>query len=87
MINRQVKATRKDENGNITHLCSGGQWWSPVSSADAIRDIESGDYRYYVQVGFYSEVDIHVAGSGSGKYLRTDPDNTEANNLDELPDC
>lgn len=86
-MSRQVKATRKDNNGNITHLCNAGQWWSPISSAEVIRHIESGLYRYYVQIGVYQEVDIHVVGSGNSKYLRTDPDSTATNNLDELPNC
>lgn len=87
MIVRQVKATRKDPNGNITQLCNEDEWWSPESSVEVIRDIETGSYRYYVQVGLATQVNIHVAGTGSNKYLRTDPDSTLINNLDELPDC
>ncbi|MBN4081087.1 DUF3892 domain-containing protein [Caldithrix abyssi] len=42
-------------------------------------------FRYFVKVG-YNEVDIHVVdGPQKGKYLRTDPDETEATNLDDLP--
>lgn len=87
MSARQVTATGKND-GVITKLCNDlYSWdWSPRSRSDAISDIESGRHRYFVRVG-YQEVDIHVAGSGNSKYLRTDPDKTESNNLHELPDC
>ena len=52
----------------------------------AITDIESGDHQYYVKVGLHN-VGINVVDGSSGKYLRTDPDKTNTNNLDDLPDC
>lgn len=86
MADRQVYATGKDKDGDITKLCNSGQWWSPRKKSDAIDDIESGTYRYYVLVG-KEEVDIKVVKGTKGKYLRTDPDKTAKNNLDDLPDC
>lgn len=53
--------------------------------AGAIKDICDGT-RYYVEVGG-NEVDIHVVNGPSGKYLRTDRDQSSNNNLDDLPDC
>jgi len=32
-------------------------------------------------------VDIHVVRGPNGKYLRTDPDRTSRNNLEDLLDC
>lgn len=84
-MKRQVTSTRK-ENGVITAICNSSAWWPPVSSSQAIREIENKTYRYFVRVGF-DEVDIHVVDGANGKYLRTDPDKTERNNLLELPDC
>lgn len=87
MADRQVTATRKDRDGDILALCNAGQVWSPRLKADAIRDIDSRAHTYFVQRPGGRRTDIHVVDGPSGKYLRTDPDNTEGNNLDELPDC
>lgn len=85
MADRQVLRSRKDKDGNITALCGDG-YWSPRLKADAISDIELKLHTYHVGSG-PSRVDIHVVNGASGKYLRTDPDKTTRNNLDDLPDC
>jgi hypothetical protein len=88
MAKRAVNKTGKDSDGDITKLCNGGQIWSPRMKADAIADIESGSHSYYVTWTDGAETDIHVVNdSTKGKYLRTDKDSTERNNLDDLPDC
>ncbi|VAW42606.1 hypothetical protein MNBD_GAMMA01-1382 [hydrothermal vent metagenome] len=86
MSDRAIINTGKDRDGDITQLCNPGQSWSPRSKVDAIRDIESGTHTYYVpwQSG---RTEIRVVNGASGKYLRTDRDNTSRNNLDDLPDC
>lgn len=86
MARREVTHTRKDKDGDITALCNPGFSWSPRSKLLAITDIESGDHQYYVKVGLHN-VGINVVDGSSGKYLRTDPDKTNTNNLDDLPDC
>jgi hypothetical protein len=86
MARRKVTHSRKDEDGDITALCNPGQTWSPRLKSGAISDIETGVHSYYVGSGI-NEVDIHVVDGPSGKYLRTDPDKTSKNNLDDLPDC
>lgn len=86
MADRRVTKTRKDNDGDITALCNPDAWWLTVDAATVIAEIEAETHRYYVKVG-ETEVDIHVVKGVSGKYLRTDPDNSEGNNLDELPDC
>lgn len=86
MAKRKVTRSRKDKLGNITHLCNPFEHWSPRAASDVIYDIEHGYYTYFVSVG-KSEVDIIVVDSATGKYLRTDPDKTTKNNLDDLPDC
>lgn len=53
----------------------------------AILEIEENIHRYFIRVG-KDEVDIHVINDRlKGKYLRTDPDKTKRNNLNDLPDC
>jgi hypothetical protein len=84
MTDRKVICTCKDDNGNIT--CMGGSW-GQVSKDDAIRQIEVGTHRYYVDGANGTEVDVHVVPGHNPPYLRTDPDGTPTNNLDELADC
>jgi hypothetical protein len=86
MARRKVTHSRKDEDGDITALCNPVSFWSPRLKAGAISDIESKTHQYFVRVGD-QEVDIHVVDGSTGKYLRTDPDKTSTNNLDDLPDC
>ena len=87
MARRQVTHSRKDKDGDITALCNPGQIWSPRMKNDVISDIDNGIHSYFVSIN-YKEVDIHVVKHPNGKrYLRTDPDKTKTNNLDNLPDC
>lgn len=87
MADRQVTATRKDSDGDILALCNAGESWSPRAKADAIRDIENGVHTYFVRWQDGPRTEIRVVNGPTGKYLRTDRDNTTRNNLDDLPDC
>ena len=86
MADRAVTQTGKDADGDITRLCNPGKSWSPRSKQDAIDDIESGDYTYYVPWNS-GRTEIRVVDGPNGKYLRTDRDGTSKNNLDDLPNC
>ena len=86
-IERAVIQTGKDRDGDITSLCYPGQHWSPRNKADAIRDIESTQYAYHVPMKSGNKAPIRVVNGPTGKYLRTDWDDTDRNNLNELPDC
>lgn len=83
MADLRVTRTAKDEDGDITALCGSG--WRREKD-DAIRDINTGLNRYYVE---WSDVTtwVRVVAGPNGPYLRTDRDATPRNNLDELPDC
>jgi len=87
MADRQVTRSGKDRDGDITKLCNSGQAWSPRQKRDAINDIEGGLHSYFVQWTDGKRTEIRVVNGSSGKYLRTDRDNTTRNNLDDLPDC
>jgi hypothetical protein len=87
MADRQVTHSRKDKDGDITALCNPGAAWSPRMKRDAIQDIDDRVHSYYVNVTGAGRVDIRAVNGPSGKYLRTDPDKTTQNNLDDLPDC
>ncbi|MXX52654.1 MAG: DUF3892 domain-containing protein [Chloroflexi bacterium] len=85
MADLQVTATQKDMYGDIVAIC--GPWNPPkVSKADAITYIERGSSRFYAVYGNQS-VWVRVVNGPTGKYLRTDADNTTRNNLLDLPDC
>lgn len=86
MADRAVRKTGKDKDGDITALCDDGASWSPRKKADAISDIESGIHTYHVPWKG-GRTEIRVVNGPNGKYLRTDRDNTNRNNLDDLPDC
>lgn len=81
-LSRRVTHSGKADDGTISSLCHPGEYWSPRRKADAVRDINSGQYRYWVRVNG-QEVDVHVVNG----HLRTDPDKTTRNNLLDLPDC
>jgi hypothetical protein len=84
MADRRVTSTGKDNSGDITSLCGS---WGSQSKASAIIDIESGTHRYYTHASNGAEADVEVVNGATGKYLRTDPDKTTADNLGDLPDC
>ena len=84
MADRKVTKTGKDTDGDITKLCGS---WGSASKATAISDIDHGTNSYYVQQPGCGRSDIHVVNGPTGKYLRSDPDKTSNNNLDNLPDC
>lgn len=87
MARRAVTQTRKDDDGDIAALCNPAEWWSPRYKRGAISDIESGTHSYYVPWSGGKQTPIQVINGSTGKYLRTDRDNTSRNNLDDLPDC
>lgn len=63
----------------------GGRW--KRSQQQAIQDIESGTYSYYVSVQG-RRVDVIVATSRYGnKYIKTTSDGEQPNNLLSLPEC
>jgi hypothetical protein len=87
MADRFVVASGKDpRSGDITKLCNPNEGWSPRWKSEAISDIENGFHAYYVRWTDMT-TQIHVVHGPTGKYLRTDRDRTERNNLQDLPDC
>lgn len=86
MARRAVHKTGKGANNDITALCDDGAPWSPRSKADAIRDIDNNVHTYYVPWRD-KETEIRVVPGSNGRYLRTDRDSTNKNNLEELPNC
>src|SRR5258707_15409741 len=89
---RQVTCINKSDRYNpherIINVggVSGGQRWK-MSQADAIAGIESGRLSLYVSEGGRT-VRVIVAKSAAGhKYLKTENDGEQPDNLLSLPEC
>jgi len=87
MERRGVTHTGKDRDGDILSLCNPSAPWSPRRKEEAIRDIEGRTCEYYVPWRDGRETEVHVVDGPTGRYLRTDRDDTPRNNLDDLPNC
>lgn len=86
MADRAVFKTGKTWDGDITSLCNDQAYWSPRPKQGAIQDIETGAHSYHVP-WTDGRTEVRVVNGATGKYLRTDHDNTSRNNLDDLPNC
>jgi len=84
MAERRVRRSGKDRDGDIVRLC--GDWGSRTK-AEAISDIEYRTHRYYVEDYLTRRAEVQVVNGPTGKYLRTDPNSSCSDNLDNLPDC
>lgn len=84
----EIKCINKDERQNpyerITHV--GWVWWK-ITQKQAIDYIESWQYTFYVTKNLRT-VKVIVAKSRFGnKYIKTEADGDEPNNLLSLPEC
>ena len=79
------------EAGTVTLIVQGvgktTKLLNMLDAGDAIADIESRRHTYFVRWRDGARTEIHIVNGPTGKYLRTDKDNTTRNNLDDLPDC
>ena len=92
MANRVLcinKSDRPNPWERITHIGgvnSDGSRWR-ITQGEAIQGIESGKWSFYVDRGG-NRVRVIVATSRFGnKYLKTEPDGEQPDNLLSLPEC
>jgi len=57
-----------------------------LSVSEAIKAIDNKEYSFFVNVDG-KEVEVIVVKRGSGRYLRTAPDDETKNNLLDLEEC
>lgn len=84
----EIKCINKDDRNNpyerITHIGgtnSNGTRWR-TTQQEAIREIEAGEWEYYVERPRGDRVEVIVAKSRHGnKYIKTEADGDEPNNL------
>ena len=81
MMTKKVTHVRP-KNGPFTHFKVDG---AEKSRATCVREIESGTVYRTSPPNNVRGADIHVVEVNNTKYLRTDKNKTEADNLGELP--
>lgn len=92
MANYKISGVWKNSNNEITHyafheiVTSGITRARKVTKAEAIRLLESGNKAItwiwnYTQAKFIDGELVEVVNRSSGKYLRSNPDNTTTDNL------
>ena len=75
---------KKDSIGGATGSKSGGPWC--IKRDAAIKGIENGTWRFWTSVNGNS-VWVIIATRNGKKYLKTEADGAEPNNLLSLPRC
>lgn len=82
------KTNRTDPHERISHIGginpSGTRWKLPLDQA--ISGIESGKWKFYTSVNGKS-VWVVIATHNGRKYLKTEADGAQTNNLLSLPEC
>lgn len=89
----QIKCVNKRDRDNpweriinVGGVNSDGSRWKQ-SQEETIQEIEAGTWKFYVSVN-NDPVWVIVAKSKFGnKYLKTEPDGDQPNNLLSLPEC
>jgi len=85
-INKSDRTSAHERIKSIGGVNPSGTRWK-LSLEQAIKDMEAGKYRFYVSVNGDS-VGVIIAVSAAGnKYLKTENDGDQPNNLLSLPEC
>lgn len=81
------KTDRYSAHERISHVGGGypNRW--KITQADAIRLIEAREWKFYVSAGGQTVWVIVAISSAGNKYIKTQNDGEQPNNLLSLPEC
>jgi len=85
-INKSDRTSAHERIKSIGGVNPSGTPWK-LSLEQAIKDIEAGKYRFYVSVNGDSVWVIIAVSAAGNKYLKTENDGDQPNNLLSLPEC
>lgn len=85
-INKTPRMDAHDRIKSVGGLNPEGTRWK-LSQPDAIAGVEAGTWNFYVSVGGNSVWVIVATSAWGHKYLKTQNDGDQPNNLLSLPEC
>lgn len=81
------KTNRHSAFDRISHVGGSTPTRWKLTQNEAIQAIESGAWRFYVSVGNHTAWVIVARSAAGNKYLKTENDGEQPNNLLSLPEC
>lgn len=85
-INKLPRLNPHERIESVGGVRTDGERWK-LSQPDAIAGVEAGTWKFYVSVGGKSVWVIVATSARGNKYLKTQDDGDQPNNLLSLPEC